>query len=294
MFDLICVGHASYDITMAVSSHPATDEKMLADKLQLAGGGPAANAAVCVSRLGGRAAFCGYLGNDLFGEAHINELICEAVDTRWIVRGSAPSPVSQILAKPDGTRSVVNYKGDTRWLVADAVTISEYPRVLLFDGHEPLLSIRLNAWAKECGIPTVLDAGSLHQGTKTLASEVDYLVASEKFARHYTACENLDIALERMAELGNTVVITRGEQGLIWFRDGEFGSLDAFTVATVDSTGAGDAFHGAFALAIAQKQTWVQLLQFASAAGALSCTRLGARSSLPTADAVAALMNASD
>lgn len=281
MLDLLCVGHASYDISMRLSHHPEPDEKCLADAMQLAGGGPAANAAVCVSRLGGAAGFCGYLGNDLFGEAHARELISEAVDISSLLRGAHASPVSQILAKPDGSRSVVNYKGDTPFLEPDAVKLSESPKVMLFDGHEPLLSLSLCRWAKERGIITVLDAGSLHQGTRELAVEVDYLVASEKFARHYCETDDLPTALHGLSMQCEHVVITQGSAGLIWSSEGESGEMDAFNVDTVDSTGAGDAFHGAFALALARNMAWPELLRFASAAGALTCTKLGARSGLP-------------
>lgn len=189
MLDVLCAGHASFDITMGVAHHPETDEKMTADALQLAGGGPAANAAVQVARLGGRAAFCGYLGDDIFGEAHLAEFAAEEVDVACVMRGAYATPVSQILAKPDGSRSVVNFKGDTPWLAADALDIgtleSLAPRVVLFDGHEPLLSARICDRTKAHGIPSVLDAGSLHQGTRELADRVDYLVASERFARDF-------------------------------------------------------------------------------------------------------------
>ncbi|MDQ6998717.1 MAG: PfkB family carbohydrate kinase [Mariprofundus sp.] len=281
MLDVLCVGHASYDISMALSHHPEPDEKSFADAMQLAGGGPAANAAVCVSRLGGVAGFCGYLGNDLFGEAHVREFRAEGVEISNLVRGEDATPVSQILAKPDGHRSVVNYKGDSVFLEPDAVSISERPKVLLFDGHEPLLSLPLCRWAKEQGIITVLDAGSLHQGTRELTTEVDYLVASETFARHCCETDDLTIALHRLSKHCEHVVITQGDAGLIWNCNGETGAMDAFNVDVVDSTGAGDAFHGAFALALARDMVWSELLCFASAAGALTCTRLGARCGLP-------------
>lgn len=291
MLDVLCVGHASYDITMATARHPHPDEKMLADSMQLSGGGPAANAAVCVARLGGKAGFCGYLGHDLFGEAHLSELAAEGVDTALIVRGRHPSPLSQILAKPDGSRSVVNFKADTPFLSAHAITIPLPPKTILFDGHEPLLSERLCQWAKAHNIITVLDAGSLHQGTRDLAGAVDYLVASEKFACQFSGTGGLHIALQVMAEQAACVIITRGENGLIWSRNKQTGAMDAFTVKTTDSTGAGDAFHGAFAYGLSLNMAWHALLRYASAAGALACTRLGARPPLPDAKQVGMLLD---
>ena len=291
MLDVLCVGHGSYDITMAASHHPGTDEKIVADSMQLAGGGPAANAAVCIARLGGSSGFCGYLGCDLFGNKHLQELEAEGVDSSLVVRGAHPSPVSQILAKPDGSRSVVNFKGNTPWLSEGAVTVSDAPKVLLFDGHEPLLSLVLCRWAREKGIPTVLDAGSLHQGTESLAGLVDYLVASEKFASQWCEADDMDLALDKMAAVSPCVVITRGEYGLIWRKGGESGSMRAFDVQAIDSTGAGDAFHGAFAYGLTQEMPWSDLLAFASAAGALTCTKLGSRPALPATASLQALLS---
>ncbi len=293
MLDLICVGHASYDITMAVAAHPQADEKMLADALDLAGGGPAANAALCAVRLGGASGFCGYLGRDLFGEAHWRELQQAGVDTSLIVRGDHPTPISQVLAKPDGSRSVVNFKGTTPTLAADAVAIRSAPKVMLFDGHEPDLSIRLCdrvTAAGAHGTATVLDAGSLHKGTEALTGRVDHLVASERFARQFTGCSDAAQALQRMPATAGSVVITLGERGLIWRRDGEEGRMPVFAVDAIDSTGAGDAFHAAFALGLSRGLAWHDLLRYASAAGALACTRLGARTAMPDAAQLAAFL----
>jgi sulfofructose kinase len=276
---------------MAAEHHPAADEKIQADAMQLAGGGPAANAAVCVARLGGKAGFCGYLGNDLFGTAHQREFEAESVDTSLIVRGNYPSPVSQILAKPDGSRSVINFKTDTPFLAADAVTVSHMPKVILFDGHEPLISMSLCQWAKANSIPTVLDAGSLHQGTQDLAGAVDYLVTSEKFAVQFTGADSPQSALQIMQETADYVVITMGENGLIWSKNGEAGSMEAFTVDAIDSTGAGDAFHGAFACGLSSGMSWHALLRYASATGGLTCTKLGARMALPDAHRVQCLLH---
>ena len=290
MSDVLCVGHASWDIVMAVAHQPLADEKLLADAMQLCGGGPAANAAVCVARLGGRAAFCGYLGRDLFGEAHLRELLDAGVDISAVQRGCHPTPVSQILAKPDGLRSVVNYKGDTRQLSADAVDPLPKAQVILFDGHEPQLSQAICQQAKNHGSQTVLDAGSLHKGTALLAGQVDYLVASARFASQYCATDDMQQALRQLSGLCSNVVITQGAAGLLWAAGGEQGRLPPFRIEAVDSTGAGDAFHGAFALGLVRAMVWPDLLRYASAAGALTCTRLGARPALPQRAALEQLL----
>jgi sulfofructose kinase len=279
--DVLCVGHTSYDLIYSVPHHPGEDEKMVADSFLSCGGGPAANAAVMVAKLGLKSAFVGYLGHDLYGEIHRQELIDHSVNVDKIVRGTSPTPLSMVLVKPDGKRALINYKGETKALPEAAVDFSAIkPKVILFDGHEPHISVPLAKFAKSQGILTVLDAGSVHEGTLALMDKVDYLVCSEKFALQLHG--DTETALSHLAEISPNVVITLGEKGLIWQQGKIRGALPAFTVTVVDTTGAGDAFHGAFAAAIALGIGWGDVLRYASAAGALCCTKTGARLGLPT------------
>lgn len=276
--DVLCVGHASYDLVFTVPKHPRPDEKIFAEGFIACGGGPAANAAVTVARLGYRAAFAGYLGNDPYGDLHADELRREGVATELVIRGAAPTPLSAVLVKPDGSRALVNYKGETRPLPAGAIDFSGVrPKAILFDGHEPEVSLPLAG----IGVPTILDAGSIHKGTEALMFRVDYLVCSEKFARQWSGADDPERALNGLAERSPAVVLTLGERGLLWKRGAESGRLPAFSVAAVDTTGAGDCFHGAFVAALAAGFPWSDILRFASAAGAICCTRLGARKGIP-------------
>ncbi|MGR9046815.1 MAG: carbohydrate kinase family protein [Gammaproteobacteria bacterium] len=289
--DVLCVGHACYDLVFSVLHHPAEDEKIFAEHLNACGGGPAANAAVAVSRLGFKAAFAGYLGLDIYGDKHHQELTEQGVDTALIVRGASPTPLSTVLVKPDGKRALINYKGDTRALSGRQVDFSSInPKVVLFDGHEPHLALALLQQNRAQNIPTVLDAGSLHEGTAALMNQVDYLACSEKFAVQVAG--DVETALNQLASVSPAVIITLGEKGLRWRRGQEQGALPAFPVTALDTTGAGDAFHGAFAAALAAGMAWLDVLRYASAAGALCCTKIGARLGLPTKEEQNALLKA--
>ena len=278
--DVLCLGHACYDLTFSVKKHPKSDEKIFADNLTECGGGPAANAAIAVSRLGLSSAFAGYLGKDLYGNMHLQELTKENVNIHLLVRNSSPTPLSTVLVKPDGKRTLINFKGSTKPLLSNAIDFSPITaKVILFDGHEPSASLDLLEIARHQKIPTILDAGSMHEGTLQLWNKVDYLVASEKFALQFA--DTFDEALTRLAKESPAVVITLGEKGLVWRRNNQSGSLAAFSINAVDTTGAGDAFHGAFAAALALGLEWSDLLAYSSAAGALCCTKIGARQGLP-------------
>jgi sulfofructose kinase len=279
--DVLCVGHACYDLVFSVSTHPAADEKIVANDFMSCGGGPATNAAVAISQLGFKAAFSGYLGDDLYGNKHYQELLDYGVNTDFVVRGESPTPLSTVLVKPNGDRALINYKGNTKALPAATVDFSKLnTKVMLFDGHEPYLSMMLATQARAAGIPTVLDAGSVHDGTMALIGSVDYMVCSEKFAQQFTG--DVEKTLARLSRVAPCVVITLGESGLVWQRDKRRGESPAFPVAAIDTTGAGDAFHGAFAAAVAADMEWLDVLRYASAAGALCCTKIGARTGLPT------------
>ena len=276
--DVLCVGATSYDFVFRVNHQPGSDEKTTADAFIRCGGGPAANASVTVARMGLKAAFAGYLGSDIFGQIHLEELKAAGVDTRFVVRGQYPTPLSSVLVNPLGERSLVNYRDTDSVLPAESIDFSTlHPKVILFDGHEPELSLSLMNDAHTRGIKTVLDAGSLNKGTSRLFDKVGYLVCSEKFAYEFTGESSPDKAIETLFSYSPSVVITMGKNGLIWKNTGGKGRIPTFSVDVVDSTGAGDVFHGAFAGCLAMGKEWLESLTYSSAAAALCCTKLGAR-----------------
>ncbi len=280
--DVLCVGATSYDFVFQVDHHPESDEKTVADAFVRCGGGPAANASVMVSRMGLKSAFAGYLGTDLFGGLHLQELQAAGVNTELVVRGEYPTPLSSVIVKPSGDRSLVNYRSADSVLPGGCIDFSAiHPAVVLFDGHEPEISLALLEETRARGIKTILDAGSVNRGTRQLFDRVDYLVCSERFAAEFTGASSPDLAIEGLIAHNPSVVITLGGAGLIWRSANGGGRIPAFPVEAIDSTGAGDVFHGAFAGSLAMGKKWDDLLRYSSAAAALSCTRLGARTSIP-------------
>ena len=285
--DILCVGAAAYDLTFITSHHPQEDEKMVADNYSSCGGGPAANAAVAAKHLGCTSAFAGYLGNDIYGNLHYKELQTEGVITDWLIRGTHPTTFSVSIVKKNGKRSLINYRRETPYLNAGSTNFSEIqPRIVLFDGHEPNLSKELITFCRNNKITTILDAGSLHPGTQYLMDKVDYLICSQVFAEEFTHTKDMDEALNHLSVYTPVVVITLGEKGLLWKKEEEKGRLGAFKVDAVDTTGAGDAFHGAFATAIIKNMNFAESLSFSSAAAALTCTKAGARLGLPNLNKV--------
>jgi len=278
------------DINFNASHHPTADEKLRATHMHTCGGGPAANAAVTIAQLGGSARFCGYLGNDVFGDAQLREFASHGVQADVLHRGDAPTPVAAVTIKPNGSRSIIDYRAPSALAAEDTISLAKFPaKVLLIDGHQPLLSLALVEEARALGIPSILDAGSINDGSQRLYNKVDYLITSEKFARHFSGEDDPRTALAALDGAAALIACTWGADGVYW--QDQYGQqhTPAFDVEAVDTTGAGDAFHGAFALGLAEGLKNKQNMRRACATGALTCLKSGARSALPTRKAVDAL-----
>jgi sulfofructose kinase len=289
--DVLCVGHAAWDISAMVDSYPAENSKCETRTLVECGGGPAGNAAFLLSSWGVSCALAATLGSDAYADRILDEFARAGTDVS-LVRCSTvdPTPVSLILVNErTGSRTIVNRKAAAP---AEPLSIrgkaawSEPPRVLLFDGHEPDAS--LEAMERFPQARTILDAGSARPGAVELARRVDYLVASERFARQLSGVPDLDtdqrkrLAMRTLTEHnGRPVVITLGERGLLYGRGDEFHHLPAFAVSAVDTTAAGDIFHGAFAYGVLKGTAWLDALRLSAATAALSTTQRGGRTSIP-------------
>lgn len=282
--DVLCAGFACHDLVFAVPQHPGPDEKMRAEGLTNCGGGLAANAAVAAARLGCRTAFAGYLGADVYGDFHLAEFHADGVNTAWVVRGSEPTPLSAIIVKPDGLRTIVHYRGDSEGACTGRFDLAQLrTKSILIDAYQFDLAVALTEYAKANHIPTVIDADALRPQVAQLVQQVDYVVASERFALEYSDDAGVEAGLHKLSAVAPHVVITLGGRGLIWQQGATVGQLPAFPVNAVDTTGAGDAFHGAFAAGLALGLGWDELLRYASAVGALCCTKVGGRVGIPMA-----------
>ena len=285
--DVLCAGFACHDLVFDVDHHPDADEKVRASSLLNCGGGLASNAAVTAARLGCRTAFVGYLGADIYGDQHVAELRRDGVNTDWVVRGSEPTPLSALIIKPNGARAIVGYRGQSEGLCAGKFDLTKLrAKSILIDGNQFEFATELLQAAKARQIPTVIDAEVFNPQNAELVKLVDYVVASERFARNYSGDDDVQAGLAKLAAVAENVVVTLGERGLIWQRGTTRGELGAFPVVAVDTTGAGDAFHGAFAAGLAKAMAWDELLRYSSAVGTLCCKKIGGRVGIPNAEEV--------
>ena len=281
--DLWCVGLAVQDIGFSLEEFPLPDSKNNARALSIAGGGPAANAAVLASKFGVSTAFIGHLGQDTFGEIQYKELSSYGIHMDYVIRNENPTPTSTILSTTKGDRTIITYGISENYLKESELNLpSLLPKAILFDGHQPEISTAILKIAKKHNVPTILDAGSIHTGTDALYREVDYLIASEKFYRQWNNQLGKD-SFDYLKRHVRHLIITLGDKGLIYVgENNEKKKKKAFPIDTIDTCGAGDTFHGAFAAGQVQGLSMENNLRQSSAAGAFCCTKLGAREGIPS------------
>lgn len=296
---VICVGHAALDRIYRIETFPPEPTKVRALEHVESGGGMAANASVAIARLGGRAELWSRTGDDPAGTAIRAGLRAEKVDVRYLMAyEGARSSTSAIIVDDRGERLIVGQRdagmpSGTSWLPLERVADAD---VVLGDVRW-LEGLRATfARAREAQVPTVLDAElGAREALPGILKLTDYAIFSGPSLREFAPAENDDDRLKTVLALGpRHAGVTLGADGYAWREAGSQGRVAGFKVQVTDTTGAGDAFHGAFALMIAEGRPVAEAARMACAVAALKCTRLGARAGLPTrAEAEALLSSAS-
>jgi sulfofructose kinase len=294
---ILCAGIAVLDQICRVETFPTADVKARASEFVVVAGGCAANAAVTVSRLGGRAEFVGPLGGapgqDATGDRIIADLNRERVEcSRCVREPGVPSPVSIILVDRRGERMIVTHRDERLLAVAGAQAADLLPGadVLLVDNRYPDFVQPLCDAARRQGTPIVLDADKPADAADALFRLASHVVFSAEALRGTVGETDLAVALERMAALtGAFLAVSNGPQPILWWDGMRSRAMAVFRVDPVDTLAAGDVLHGAFALALAEGVEAVNALRFGAAAAAIKCTRFGGIAGAPRRQEVEAL-----
>lgn len=290
--EVFCLGLAIQDTILTVTAIPTEPVKVYASARREVGGGPAATASVAIARLGGKARFAGRLGNDPTGMTLRRELSDEAVDVTWLrLFEGFQSPGSVILVDGRGERLIVAYADPDLPRAADWLTPSNLGDAVLCDLSWPEGALQCLKMAQAQGLPAVLDADISRHGRDEVAAMVaaaDHVVFSRPGLAQFTGMDAIEAGLRKAALPSHKLIgVTDGADGLYWLDGRQMRNARPPAVAVVDTIGAGDAFHGALALALARKVPLEKAIAFANAVAALKCTRPGGRAGLPTAEALA-------
>ena len=295
---ILCIGMPVRDLTFRIDGLPERGFKVNASHFDEICGGNALNGAIGIVRLGGRASICGPMGDakETSSKYIFEKLGHEGIETRHIVHmPGLVTPISNIMIDPSGERTIVTFRDPELWKVQLPPSDE-----LLKDCHAILTENRcaefctdLCAEARRRGIPVIVDVDrtmSMREGLLTASS---HLVFSSEALQATAGVADDAEALKKIARLTPSFLAgTRGALGTLWLDDnGNLQQTPAFPVHTVDTLGAGDVFHGAFALAITEQQELRDALRFASAAAALKCTRFGGAFAAPQRAEVEELLN---
>lgn len=286
-FDCIGIGVCTVDYLSVLSRYPALNEKVESVANSVQGGGPVPNALAAASRLGLKCSYIGSVGNDTNGHFLINELQNFGVDTSFVnYHPNTATPFATIwIDEESGHRSVVLNRDQHISLMSDSLPeeiICSTP-ILLLDGRDSNVNLCAAQWVRDAGNLIVCDFGSVRQKTEELLKLTHYPVTSFKFVRQFLGDVSAEFAAVELLKYGcKATVVTDGKRGCWYTSDDGVFHQPAFQVDAIDTTGAGDAFHGAFVTGLKKNWDIRSIVQFASAVAAISCKHVGGKSGLPT------------
>lgn len=293
---VVGLGLATLDTLGVVPTWPAKNTKSRLTAVARQGGGPAATAIAAAARLGAGARFVGKVGDDDAGRAIVTELASYGVDVEHVVvakGGRSPASFVAVDAS-DGSRTVFHDAGVAMDLAPDELDwrCLDGAVVLLVDGRRPDAQRAAIAEARKRGAVVLIDAETAGAPVDALIAESDAVVASEACALE-VGDGDVVCGIERLRARGASLAVaTLGDRGSVGVDERGTVREPAFVVDVADTTGCGDVYHGAFAVALARRAPLGDCMRFASAAAALAARALGGRGSLPTAAEVDALVRA--
>lgn len=283
---VVGIGQCAWDILAVADSFPRADTKKEVLLWEEQGGGPVATALATLSRLGVACRFHGVIGDDREGAAIRQSLREEGVSVSGLVtRARASSQTAFIVIEKSGaTRTIFWRRPSGGPLGPDELPgdFLEGADFLLLDGLMKDVSLFAARRARKAGIPVMLDAGRVREGTLELAGICDYVVGSEEFARELGWNDDATRFKTKIRTYGfGVTTITLGARGSVTYADGKVIVIPAFPVETIDTTGAGDVFHGGYLYGLLHKWSLEATVRFASAVAAMKCRKVGGRAGIP-------------
>jgi len=282
--DCLGLGIAPADILMRIREFPRPGKKIDALETVIQGGGPIPTAMVTVARLGFRSALIAKVGNDVFGDFVIAELKQEKVDTSHIIRSHHTTAIASGWVENDSGRRTISLELQVK-VKPSEIKLKTLPETKLIhlDARDLSASLKLARYGRRTKIPVSLDVGSMRNDVSEIIPLVDHFVCAEDFALPFTKSKDVENALKRLSKIcPGTIVITSGIKGSKGMdKTGRIVTQKAYKVKTIDTTGAGDSFHGAYLVGLLKGWDLARRLEFASAVAALKCTQMGGRTAIP-------------
>lgn len=292
--DIVGVGINATDTIIRLPRFPAPDSKLEAISSEIAPGGQVASAIVACRRWGLTARYVAKIGDDSAGTLQQREMEREGVEAHWIVAPGVPSQSSFTLVNQSSGERTILWQRDSRIALRPEDLRRDFilnSKCLLVDGHDTEAGALAAKWAHEESIPVVGDFDNLYTGVQDLLRFVDFPVTSKAFPERFTGEKD---PLKSLPAIQGEfkcrlIAATLGSQGVLAWDGKRFLQSPGLKVQAIDTTGAGDIFHGAFAYGLVQDWPIQETLEFCCAAAALNCTASGARGHIATLAEIAEL-----
>lgn len=293
------LGQCSLDQIALVRGYPEEDSKAEAEELITQGGGPVATALIALARLDVPCRFIGAVADDEAGRAIKKEFNAEGVSTKGLItrRGGSSQKAFIIVNTKNASRTIIWQRPGGAPLTSAEVRpgLIKDASLLILDGLMEEASIKATELGNKFAVPILLDAGSMRPGMLRLAAASDLIVASKRFANELAPTPQKAIKeLRALNPEARVITITLGEEGSLTCAGKEIFRKGAYAVKAVDTTGAGDVFHGGFAYGILKRWPIKKTIEFASALAALKCLKAGGRTGIPSLKETLRLMKEQD
>jgi sulfofructose kinase len=297
--DIAGVGLNATDTVIRLPHFPAFNSKVEFRVSEVLPGGQVASAIVACAKWGLKARYVGKIGDDSFGLLQKDAMDRAGIESRWTVVTGCQSQSSFILVDEQTGERTVLWKRDPRLELLPREIQKDWvvrSRLLHVDGHDCACAATAARWAREANIPVIVDLDNLYPGVEALLENVDFMISSREFPARVCGDTDLFISLPHIASrFGCTVTAaTLGEDGVLAWDGTNFHYCPAFAVRPVDTTGAGDIFHAAFAYALLRGDDLAGQLEFSCAAAGLACLGVGARGGIAPLDQIEELRRSGD
>jgi sulfofructose kinase len=298
---VIGLGMCTLDVLLRLKDMPSWEHGTRISEFRIDGGGPVGTAMVTSARLGAKVGFIGTAGNDESAEIKLRTMVEAGIDLSHLAR--RPYPDDQVIivhVHSDTGERVFSGVGNLQReplsideLDKDYITSAEY---LHLDGFHFESALQSAKWMREAGKKVVLDghktSGSVGKHLCDLIEYVDVLISGSGFAKALTGISDINEAGKKILDLGPSIFVqTEGEDGSWTITADECFRTPAFKVDVIDTTGAGDVFHGAYIVGLLKGWNLEQIALFSTAVSAIECTKLGGRIGIPNFDEVMSFLN---
>jgi sugar/nucleoside kinase (ribokinase family) len=286
-FEVVGMGLNSVDFLSLVPEFPTPNSKMEILQFSKQGGGQVATAMVALSRWGIRTKYIGKVGDDELGAFSLNSLRQDGVDVSSVaIEPKTTSQFAMIIVDHASGERTILWNRDKQLMYRGGELRREEVcsgKILHLDGHDIRAAIQCARWAKEEGIPTVIDLDKIEPLTSELIKKIDFIITSSTFPTLFTGISGREKALiEMQRQTPGFLCATLGREGAVALVDGNILRVKGFRVDAVDTTGAGDVFHAGFIYGLLQNWEVREILRFANAVAALKCRDIGGRRGIPT------------